>query len=97
MMTIPQSEIEFRNALIDAAELGARKALEMAGILSTTIRLTDANRLYGRRTVKRWIDEGLINPIKDGSATSAVRLERSEVDAAAKMANREKYYKSISI
>ena len=27
-MYLPQTEIEYRNALIDAAEIGARKALE---------------------------------------------------------------------
>lgn len=92
-MSIPTTEIEFRNALIDAAELGAKKALEMAGVVSASIRLADANRLYGRSSIRRWIEEGLIHPVKHGINNATVRITRAELDAAAKMSNRQKSLK----
>lgn len=91
-MEIPKTEIEFRNALIDAAELGAQKALEMAGCISPMMKVTEAYRQYGRRQVERWIKERLINPKKDGENTSAVRISRVEISSVAMMANRESYY-----
>lgn len=94
-MKIPKTEIEFRNALIDAAELGAQKAMELAGITSATIRITEAYRQYGRRLVERWIREDLIHPVKDGNNTSAVRISRTEIASVAKMANREAYFSNL--
>lgn len=94
-MKIPKTEIEFRNALIDAAQLGAQKALEMAGISSATIRLTEAYRQYGRHLVERWIREDLVHPMKDGERTSAVRISRTEIASVAMMSNREAYYSNL--
>lgn len=94
-MRIPKTEIEFRNALIDAAYIGAQKALEMAGVTSSTIRLADAYRMYGRGQVDRWIREKVINPIKDGDKNTAVRISRTEIATAAQMANREQYFSNL--
>lgn len=90
-LNIPQTEIEFRNALIDAAELGAKKALEQAGFIKPYLKLREAYRLYGEAIVKRWIQEGLINPIKDGQRTSSVRINRMQLDSIAKASNRANY------
>ena len=91
-MTIPRTEIEFRNALIDAAELGAKRALEMAGVVSTSIRLVDANRLYGIATIRRWTKQGVIHPVKRGMNNAAVWIARAELDAATKMVDRQKSF-----
>lgn len=94
-MKIPKTEIEFRNAMIDAAQIGAQKALELAGLTSPTIRLSEAYRQYGRGQVDRWIREKVINPIKDGDRNTAVRINRTEIATAAQMANREQYFSNI--
>lgn len=90
-MYLTQTEIEYRNALIDAAEIGARKALEAMGLAKPFLKQREAFRLYGESQVKRWIKEGLIKPIKDGSATASVRINRVQIEAIAKASNRASY------
>ena len=92
-MLLPETEIEFRNALIDAAELGAKKALEQVGLIKPYYKLREAQRLYGESIVKRWIQEGLINPIKDGERNSSVRISRLEIESIARISNRSSYLK----
>ena len=88
---LPGSEIEYRNALIDAAELGAMKALEVAGLLRPYIKLREAYRMYGTAVVKRWHDECLIRLIKDGDNNASVRIDRIQIEAVAKVSNRSTY------
>lgn len=90
-MLLPQTEIEYRNALIDAAELGAKKALEAAGVIKPYLKLREAQRLYGESIVKRWIQEGLINAIKDGTRNASVRINRIQIETVAKTCNRSNY------
>jgi hypothetical protein len=88
MLTLPQTEIEYRNALIDAAELGAKKALEQAGLIKPYLKLREANRMYGESIVRRWIQNGLVKVIKDGERNASVRISRIEIESVAKTANR---------
>lgn len=90
-MILPQTEIEYRNALIDAAELGARKALEEVGMIKPYLKLREAQRLYGISIVNRWIQEGLINTIKDGTRNASVRINRIQIETVAKTCNRSNY------
>ncbi len=90
-MNLPQTEIEFRNALIDAAELGAIKALVQIGTLKPYLKLNEAKRTYGPAIVERWINEGLITPIKDGDNNASVRIERIQIETIAKTCNRATY------
>lgn len=52
-LQIPTTEIEYRNALIDAAELGAKMALKEAGLIKPYMKQAEAYRLYGEKIVKR--------------------------------------------
>ena len=90
-LKLPESREEYIKALTDAAELGAQKALEKAGISKPFLKLREAQRLYGTAIVNRWIREGLINPVKDGDATSTVRIDRIQIEAVWKSANRSTY------
>jgi len=90
-LRLPETETEYRNALVDAAELGAMKALETAGLLKPYIKLREANRMYGSAIVGRWYQEGLIHFIKDGNNNSSVRIDRIEIEATAKASNRGTY------
>jgi hypothetical protein len=90
-MILPQTETEYRNALIDAAELGARKALEVAGLIKPYLKLREAQRLYGSSVVNRWILEGLVSAIKDGTRNASVRINRVQIETVAKTSNRSNY------
>jgi len=92
MIQIPQTEIEFRNALIDAAEAGARKALIDVGVISPTMNMTEAYRIFGRRNVDKWVRMGLVHKIKDGDKNHAVRIDRMEITGVAKVSQREAFY-----
>jgi hypothetical protein len=85
---LPQTEIEFRNALIDAAEIGAIKALIQVGQLKPYLKLREAQRLYGKAAVNRWEQQGLIKFLKDGDRNSSVRIDRIQIETVAKSVNR---------
>lgn len=90
-MQLPQTEIEYRNALIDAAEIGAKKALQEAGLIKPYVKLREAYRMYGESIVRRWMAEGLIKGLKDGPRNASVRISRIEIETVAKTANRASY------
>lgn len=90
-LKIPESRIEYVNALIDAAELGAKRALEGAGLLKPYLSVSEAGRIYGRSVVDRWIKEELLKVLKDGNASSKCRISRLQIEAVAKSANRSTY------
>lgn len=90
-MILPETEREFRNALLDAAEMGAQKALEAAGVIKPYIKLREAQRKYGVSIVNRWIREGIITPIKDGGRNASVRIDRMQIESIAKTCNRANY------
>lgn len=90
-MTLPRTETEYLNAMVDAANLGGIKALQEAGVLKPYLKLREAQRLYGTALVNRWIREGLISPIKDGNRTASVRIDRLQISAVAKTCNRATY------
>lgn len=88
---LPQTGIEYRNALIDAANIGAMKALEQAGLMKPYLKLREAQRLYGSAIVNRWIKEGIIIPIKDGDRNASVRIDRIQIESVAMTSNRATY------
>lgn len=94
-MQIPETEEEYRRALNDAAELGAKKALEQAGIVKPFLILAEAKRIHGRELIEFLIEEGLVTKIKDGPGNCRVRLDRMQVESAVKMCNRAEYFKYL--
>jgi hypothetical protein len=83
---------ELQQMLTDAAEAGARNALIESGHLSPTISKAEAGRLYGRGTVDRWIAEGLVPVIKDGTNSSKIRIDRALIKQVANTSNRASWY-----
>lgn len=94
-MRLPQTEIEYRNALIDAAEVGAKKALEEVGLIKPYLKLREAQRTYGHANVNRWIREQLITVVKDGNRNASVRISRIQLETLAKTSNRVNYLDSF--
>lgn len=64
-MRLPESETEFLNALVDAAELGAMKLAQSQGLIKPCLNERQAKKIYGRN-LKEWEDAGLIKPEQDG-------------------------------
>lgn len=76
--------------MLDFGEICAQKALIEADLLRPFISLAAANRKYGESTVERWAQEGLIDIIQDGPGSN-YRIDRLQIEAVAKTANRNTY------
>ncbi|PZX18070.1 hypothetical protein LX69_01106 [Breznakibacter xylanolyticus] len=87
------SDIEIKRLMIDTAEMAAKKALIEVGQLKPYLTLKEAQRIHGEYTVNRWINEGLLKPIKDGARNCKVRIDRIQLDAVAATSNRASWYK----
>lgn len=81
---LPQTEIEYRNALIDAAEIGATKALVQIGQLKPFYKIVEANKIFGKAKVKMWHEMGLIKFHKQGQNNSRVWIDKIEIITVAK-------------
>lgn len=90
-LRLPESETEFRNALVDAANVGALKALVHTHQVAPYLSRRDANRKYGEKNVKKWIDAGLVNLIQDGP-NMKYRLSVIELEAASSVSNRAIFF-----
>jgi hypothetical protein len=90
-LVLPKNRIEYMRALIDATEMGANKALEAAGLLKPYLTEREAKRKYGPTIVNRWIKESLVKVIKDGDGTASKRIDRLQIEAVAKSANRSTF------
>lgn len=86
-MRLPQTEKEFINALVDAAELGSQKALQEAGLLKDTMSMAAARKKYGSLYVRRWVEEGIVEKIRS-HPTANIRLSRIQLEAASKAIRR---------
>jgi hypothetical protein len=67
-----------------AAEMGANLALSRTGKIKPYLKKTEAFRLFGRKDVEHWIEEGLITPRKDGDHSACWRIDRLELEALVK-------------
>jgi len=82
---------QLNKMLTDASELAAEKVIIKMGLGKPFISQNQAWKVYGRRTVERWIEEGLIEPTKDGTSTSNIRLDRMQLETLSKTSNRHTY------
>jgi hypothetical protein len=90
MIKMPENETQYLNELVNAAELGAMKALAAVGFGKPFISERAAFKKYGKYTVKRWIIEGLVTPVQDGP-NAKKRIDQVEIEAVAKVSNRAAY------
>lgn len=84
-MEISISKYLLARLLADAAEMGAKKALESTGELKSSVSMTDAYKMYSRRTVDRWIKEGRIKPFRNTPNSNKKFLSRSTLEALDKV------------
>jgi hypothetical protein len=64
--------------------MGAVVAMAKTGKVRPYISKNEAFRLYGRKNVERWIDDGLVTPRKDGDHSAAWRIDRIELESIVK-------------
>ena len=88
MIRLPQSETEFLNALVDAAELGAKKALVNTGAIKGDVSIRQAERLAGAPRFRRWRAAGLIAVEKDGIGNTKGRVDLLKLNALMKVDKR---------
>lgn len=90
-MQVTLERHDLKMLLADAMEIGAKRALVETGNLKPYLSKNEAYRFYGRGIVDRWIREGLIKQIKDGTESAKVRLSRMDLEILSKASNRRTY------
>ena len=63
---------EFKNIVMDSANLGASIALSRLGLIKDEISQREAYRIYGESTIRTWLNRGLIHRVKIGEKNSKV-------------------------
>jgi hypothetical protein len=91
-MSYTLEEKHLKDLLADACEIGFKKGLMTAPLMVTQMKpyisKRESYRLYGRRSVDRWIAEKLVREIKDGENNSGIRIDRIQIELVAKACNR---------
>lgn len=77
-------QYELIRILKGVAELCAEKVLMQTGQLKPYLTQTEAYKMYGRKTVEKWIKEKKITAYKSGDNNSKVLLERMELSLLVK-------------
>ncbi len=77
--------------LKNATEAGAQKALEEAVVLQDFLSKSDAYRQFGRSTIDRWIQEGLLVPRSANGKILHKCIDRVKLEAIAHSSNRITY------
>ncbi len=85
---------QFQELIANAVNIGYQKALVENGQLKAYLSKADAYRKYGRRQVDRWIREKLVTKVKDGTNSSSIRLDRTELETVAMTSNRMSWFRS---
>lgn len=75
---------QLKNIIREAAELGALIALTQAGKVKPYLKKREAMRRFGRSQIENWIAEGRLTIRKDGTTSSAWRIDRIELEAIVK-------------
>ncbi|UKT65103.1 hypothetical protein [Pedobacter mucosus] len=78
------SHFELARIVELAAELGAISALIETGRIKPYLNKSEAFREYGRSNIIKWIEKGMIVPLKDGNHSAAYRIDRLEIETIKK-------------
>lgn len=82
---------ELSFVLHEAVSKGTDEALQIANALPDTLTKAQAYRIYGRCDVDRWIQEGLIHPVRKQNCNSKKFIDRLKLEAVARASNRSTY------
>ncbi len=90
-MEITMDFDQLQKLMVDCVELGTMKTLVEMNILKPFLSKREAYKKYGRGTVDRWIREGNLKAVKDGSTSSSIRLDRMKLEVLSKASTRHTY------
>jgi len=82
---------DLTSLLKNATETGAQKALEESNVIQEVLSKSEAYRQYGRSTIDRWIQEGLIHLRSANGKILHKCIDRSKLEAVAHASNRITY------
>ncbi len=85
---------QFQELIANAVNIGYEKALADNGQIKAHLTKAEAYRKYGRRQVDRWLREKLIDKIKDGTNSSSIRLDRTQLETVAMTSNRMSWFRN---
>ncbi|MEJ6980735.1 hypothetical protein WG906_09765 [Pedobacter sp. P351] len=94
-MLITMEFNQLKQLMTDCVELGTKSTLIELNILKPFLSKNEAYKKYGRGTVDRWIKEGNLKAIKDGTTSSSIRLDRITLEILSKASTRHTYLTSI--
>ncbi len=80
--------IELRQIILDAYKQGYSECIQLFGLGKTVLSLSESYKLYGKRRVQSWIEKGIVHIHKDGERNSKIKVDRIELERAAKSSNR---------
>lgn len=86
-LNLPQSDHEFRNALIASAKVAVKQYAALRGDEKPFISLTEAYRRYTAPLVNKWIKAGYVQKHKNGPGNHKVRLSIVELEASEQTEN----------
>ena len=87
------SEDALRDMIQKGIKMGTEATLQRLGLIKPFMSYTEAINAYGRGTVDRWISEGLIEKVKDGTGSCSTRLDRERLNELAFISNRRSWFK----
>ena len=90
-MEITLSQQTLSAMMHDAAELAVNAAMSKVGLMKPYLTKQEAYKMFGRRLVDRAIQEGLVSPFKDSTASAKWRIDRLEIESVFKANNRPSY------
>ena len=77
--------------LKNATEYGVQKALDKSGVLQDALSKSEAYHQFGRATIDRWIQEGLLIPQSANGKILHKCIDRVKLEAIAHSSNRITY------
>ena len=83
-MELQLSIYQLGNLLKEAARMGSRFTLSSVGKLKPYLNKNEAFKIYGRKNVESWIEQGLITARKDGDHSCPWRIEWLEIECVAR-------------
>ena len=91
-MQVSISITHLAGLLKDANEMGAIQTLIELNIIKPFMNKSEAiKKCGGRANYEQFVLQGLINPHRDGNDSAPYRIDRMEVERAAKASNRHGY------
>jgi hypothetical protein len=79
---------QLKGLMVDAAEMGAKKALEECGLVKQDFSMKEAYRSYGRAKVDGWIKDKLLIQHPSNNGSNRMVLKKLDLDILSRATKR---------